>query len=379
MATIKVEQGSINELKSAITFAAEQTSQAANMVSKAIDGMSGMSFSAKPGLESELTSLKNRLNQQARLSQSYCRAVQETVDALTQVDDSAGTSAEGVWRKATAISGAAVGSAVTAEGLSFFVKERLKKILGINGDFIDGASGAESTRTPNIIGGSAVSSVGGSSTTISADSVLHLSEYDWIRQHEKCIDTRPWNYGHPMISAKAKDITEDGEIIISEVKIARYNNYVEEGSSQNQVSCTYYTLRKLDERGLGYPFKTAGADGKDWYANCIESDSIPRVAGELSIETLAAQNGGTLNNVVVSFPATAENSAGHVMLIDKVFQDPSTGKTMVTFSDNLDWVNKGYLKDENGYTPECTWTLEYFKQTYITLNGGMNGAVLIGS
>lgn len=176
MATIKVEQGSINELKSAITFAAEQTSQAANMVSKAIDGMSGMSFSAKPGLESELTSLKNRLNQQARLSQSYCRAVQETVDAFTQVDDSAGSSAEGVWRKAIAISGAAVGSAVTAEGLSFFVKERLKKILGINGDYIDGASGAESTRTPNIDGnnqgGGTASTSGNSAGQVSTASIV---------------------------------------------------------------------------------------------------------------------------------------------------------------------------------------------------------------
>lgn len=158
MATIKVEQGSINELKSAITFAAEQTSQAANMVSKAIDGMSGMSFSAKPGLESELTSLKNRLNQQARLSQSYCRAVQETVDALTQVDDSAGTSAEGVWHKATAISGAAVGSVIVGGGLSLAARNQMDKQSDLNGTFLEGTSGVGSTSTPNIIGGSAASS-----------------------------------------------------------------------------------------------------------------------------------------------------------------------------------------------------------------------------
>lgn len=345
MATIKVEQGAMNELKSAITFAAEQTSQAANMVSKAIDGMSGMSFSAKPGLDSELTSLKNRLNQQARLSQSYCRAVQETVDAFTQVDDSARTSAEGVWRKAIAISGAAVGSAVTAEGLSFFVKERLKKMLGINGDYIDGTSGATSTSTPNV-----------GSTTISADSVLRSSEYDWIRQYDDI-----YSESIPAQDGGWHQICDHNTV--------------------DTVSCTFYTIRKLRERGLGFPFASSSAyyDGKDWYDNCIKTDDVPKAPGEDAIETLLSGR-GSLENVVVSFPASAGNECGHVMLIDKVFQDPLTGKTMVTFSDNYDWANNGgYLNDVKGYTKACTWTLEYFKQTYITLNGGMNGAVLIGS
>lgn len=387
MATVKVEQSSINELKSAITFAAEQTSQAANIVSKAIDGMSGMSFLAKPRLESELTSLKNRLNQQVRLSQSYCRAVQETVDALTQVDDSAGSSSEGVWSKTSAIVGAAVGSAVAAGGLSLATQDRMNKQSGPNVTFINGTPGLGSSSSPNITFANNTSSSDSSSgpnITFSAQTSSNSPNVSWNAQGSGSVvassgSSSSANSGTlPSWAKESQSITseyfgtEDGR----GGQVCTYNTF-DRTTNTGQVSCTFYTLRKLRERGLGYPFKTAGANGSQWYNNCI--DSVSKAAGNSSIETLVAQNGGTLNNVVVSFPATANNPAGHVMLIDKVFKDPSTGRTMVSFSDNYDWGTHRYLTDPNGYTTGYTWSLDDFKATYIKENGGINGAVLIGS
>lgn len=150
MATIKIDQSYIDDLKSAITSAAEQTSQAAQMVSKAVNGISGMDFSARPRLESELTDLKSRLNKQAQLSQAYCRAVQETVDALVQADGSAGALSEGAWGKVQPQVNAVLGSA--AAGLSLAAKDQLSKQSGINGIVLNGESSTTITPVPDVDG-----------------------------------------------------------------------------------------------------------------------------------------------------------------------------------------------------------------------------------
>lgn len=150
MATIKVNQTSIDELKSAIIFSAEQTSQAAELVAKAVNGISGMSFSAKYGLESDLTSLKNRLNKQAQLSQACYRAVQEAVDALAQVDDSAGSLSAGAWGKITSQVNTVFGA--VAAGLALAAKDKLGKQSDINGSFIDGSSNEIVTPAPLVVG-----------------------------------------------------------------------------------------------------------------------------------------------------------------------------------------------------------------------------------
>lgn len=144
---IKINQISINELRSAITFSAEQTSQAADLVAKAVNGVSGMSFSAKYGLESDLTSLKTKLNNQAQLSRAFCRAVQETVDALVQVDDSAGTSSEAAWSRLSSQVNTALGA--VAAGLSLAAKTQLGQQSDINNSFTDGGSSTSVTTTPD--------------------------------------------------------------------------------------------------------------------------------------------------------------------------------------------------------------------------------------
>lgn len=349
MATIKVKQASINELRSAIMFAAEQADEAAEMVSKSVNDISDMSFLAKPSLESELTSLKNRLTRQARLSRECCRAVQETVDLIVQVDNLSGTSSEATWGKFQSGKGHII---VGVTSLDLAAREYLRRRSEINNGFIDGASGAGVTTTPTIGGDG-------------QGSMLRSSEFDWTRQLQKYNNSD----GLPMIYAKTSDQRKVG--------IARYNIYDGEGSSQNQVSCTYYTLRKLNERGLGFPFKTeVSPDGKNWYANCV--DTIPKAEGAGSIQSLVNRHGAPLENIVVSF------EPNHVLLIDKAYYDAS-GQLKVSYSDMYDWEHvgqgAGHLTDENASFNAVEQSIDEFINRFSSGEGssGIVGSVLVGS
>lgn len=350
MATIKVKQASINELRSAIMFAAEQADEAAEMVSKSLNNISDMSFLAKPSLESELSSLKNRLTRQARLSRDCCRAMQETVDLIVQVDNLSGTSSKATWSKFRAQSGES-NIILGIPSSIFAVQESLRRRSEINDGFIDGTSGSGITTTP---------STGGNGQ----GSILRSSEFDWTRQ---------LNYGSQTVSVKVKEPIVDANGYVNDtVTISLYN------IPQSQVSCTYYTLRKLNDRGLGYPFKHPGSvNGKEWFNNC--TDDVPKAPGNDAIESLLSGR-DSLENVVVSFPGSdLTGGCGHVMLIDKVYRDPSTGQIMVSSSDHCDFGTGKYLSDPNGTIPAATRTLEAFKDLYFSNHRGMVGAVLIGS
>lgn len=343
MATVKVKQASIDELKSAITFSAEQTSQAAELVAKAVNGISGMSFSAKYGLESELSSLKSRLSKQAQMGQACYRAVQEAVDALIQVDDSSGSLSAGAWGKITSQVNTVFGA--VAAGLSLAAKDKLGKQTDINDLFIDGDFSVIVTPTPDIIGG-------GQNKTIPTNQNSGLP--DWAKEYSD-------------IYSESFQTADRGTGWIAT------NNY--DGS----VACTFYTLRKLRERGLGFPFQSSGVsyNGSEWFGNCTKD--VPKAAGTDAIETLLSGR-DSLENVVVSFPPSTNTfGCGHVMLIDKVYKDSSTGQTMVSFSDNYDYEAGQVLYDASGTSHISTWTLDKFKNDYIKFHGGITGAVLIGS
>lgn len=152
-----------------------------------------------------------------------------------------------------------------------------------------------------------------------------------------------------------------------------YNYYNEPGKG-TQVSCTYYTLRKLDERGLGYPFKYAGgANGKEWYGNC--SDAAIKEPGKGSIEALynGYANNKELHNVVVSIDTGTK--WGHVLLLDKVFRGED-GQLKVSYTDMsyYDGKKTQYLSDPDGDTPLFVYSVEEFTKK----NPGIVGSVLIG-
>ena len=151
-----------------------------------------------------------------------------------------------------------------------------------------------------------------------------------------------------------------------------------------EVSCTFYTLRKLRDRGVGFPFESAGnANGGQWFDN---STGVIKERGWESLETMLQRYGGAegkISNVVVSFDSNSSTSAelracGHVMLIDNVYRN-SNGELMVSFSDNYDWVNGRPLNDPYGNSEDNIWTFERFKETYGHYNGNMVGSVYIGT
>lgn len=360
MATVKVNQASIDELKSAITFSAEQTAQAAGLVTKAVNGLSGMSFAAKPRLESELETLKSRLNKQAQLGQACCRAVQETVDALIQVDDSAGSSAKGVLNGTSVLAGAVVAGTVP-RGLPLAIEELLKKVNDICREFIDGTSGAGSASTPDIAGNNQGS---GSS--------YQNQLPDWALEN---VDTDSSDY------YKMKYLDADGKEAIGSVN--KYIDVWDKNGHHQVVSCTYYTLRKLRDKGLGFPFQANKTDGGywngwQWYDNSV---GVEKAEGNASIQQLLDSFGGKnkcVENVVVSF------NGNHVLLLDKVFVD-SDGVAQVSYSDTTVWGNPiGYLTDLKGTSPLMQESLNDFIYRYTVNNSrifgdGIIGSVLIGS
>ena len=144
-----------------------------------------------------------------------------------------------------------------------------------------------------------------------------------------------------------------------------------------EVSCTYYTLHRLRERGLGFPFAVTGrANGGFWFSSC--SDSAKKYAGADCLTNIFNEYGASgkpISNIVLSMGGSS-TSAGHVLLIDKMYKDPQTGQIMITWSD-MCYPFKKIYGDVNTQNEPMTVTLDQFKK-YYSWGGNINGAVLIG-
>lgn len=141
------------------------------------------------------------------------------------------------------------------------------------------------------------------------------------------------------------------------------------------TSCTYYTLHRLHERGLGFPFKEIlKAHGGQWFSNA--SDQAIKYPGTDCLDKLFIDyglNGAVIKNIVVSMGGIP----GHVILIDKMYIDHATNKIMIEWSDMIN--QKPFQRiygDFNKTNPPITRTLDDFKKFYNWTS--INGAVLIG-
>ena len=183
-------------------------------------------------------------------------------------------------------------------------------------------------------------------------------------EHESCLpDFAKETFTNPESSRTSYGSTQ---------RVATWNDY--EGGS---LSCTYYTLRKLRERGLGFPFKSpSGANGAKWYSNSV---SDYKEEGVNCLETLMKKYGDSiaLYNIVVSFRDNRQG-AGHVLLIDRLYYDKNTGNLMVEYSDQVGAFGFPVIHDANGTNKARTFTVETFFENYKGLNLTCNGAVLIG-
>ena len=143
-----------------------------------------------------------------------------------------------------------------------------------------------------------------------------------------------------------------------------------------ELSCTYYTLRKLNERGLSFPCVSGPGNGRDWYYNFDTASGAPSFGGANALNDLANNLSLPQENIVVSFESNTSidlKHCGHVMLIDKMYKD-SNGNTIVEWSDN--WPS---ISNVNGYNPTKTATLEQFKNQYRQYNGNPVGVVVVGA
>ena len=153
--------------------------------------------------------------------------------------------------------------------------------------------------------------------------------------------------------------------------------YVSFRNDDNAVSCTYYTLHRLREKGLGFPFRITGyANGGSWFDCC--SDVAKKYAGDdclINIYNEYCTKGREAKNIVVSMYSTS--SAGHVILIDRMFKNPETGEIMIEWSDMCYPFSKIY-GDVNTINQSKTVTLAEFRGYYSSWAGPFKGAVLIG-
>ena len=155
-------------------------------------------------------------------------------------------------------------------------------------------------------------------------------------------------------------------------------NYYNHPKYGTELSCTYYTLRKLNERGLSYPCHSAPGNGSNWY-NVFDANSGAKgFGGGNALYDLANNMALPQENIVVSFSSNPSSDpeikrCGHVMLIDKMYRDEN-GSVMVVYSDNSPKIT-----NVNGSNPQKAWRLEDFMSHYNYYNGSINGAVVVGA
>ncbi len=157
--------------------------------------------------------------------------------------------------------------------------------------------------------------------------------------------------------------------------VCEWNIYNER---QKQLSCTYYTLRKLNERGMSFPCVKGPGNGADWYGNFDDTVDVPRYQGNNSLEQLINGNSLPQENIVVSFASNPSSDAnlrrcGHVMLIDRIEKN-SSGEIMISYSDNYPDI-----QTLNGTNATKTTSLRDFMQYYNRWNGSINGIVVLGA
>lgn len=151
-------------------------------------------------------------------------------------------------------------------------------------------------------------------------------------------------------------------------RVAEWND-----EGMTQLSCTYYTLRKLNERGISFPCTGGPGNGGSWMYYFDTEAGLPySMAGYNSLEELFSKNGLPQDNIVVSCSSIYAPDSGHVLLIDHAKVEGNDIK--VTFSDN--YPNISSLNGRN--EPE-TLTLEQFCQRYGVDRGTILGAAILGA
>lgn len=159
--------------------------------------------------------------------------------------------------------------------------------------------------------------------------------------------------------------------------------YFNDGSSVNDttgndLSCTYYTLRKLNQRGLSYPCTGGPGNGADWYKNFDKKSGLPHYSGADALTKLIDNLTLPQENIVVSYASNSSSKAylktcGHVMLIDRIYRDEN-GVVYIESSDN--WPD---ISNVNGSNPVKKRTFNEYMNYYSKYNGNINGVAVIGA
>lgn len=144
-----------------------------------------------------------------------------------------------------------------------------------------------------------------------------------------------------------------------------------ERNVSGEISCTYYTLRRLKERGMSFPCVDGPGNGGQWYGNFDFESGLPAYGGVNALRDMVSSMSLPQNNVVVSFDQPSPY--GHVMLIDEIYRE-ADGTVKIVSSDM--WPDITTL---NGSNPPTTRTIDEFYSWYNRYNGNMVGLCVLGN
>ena len=150
-----------------------------------------------------------------------------------------------------------------------------------------------------------------------------------------------------------------------------YGRVCEWNKENIELSCTYYTLRKLNERGISYPCIAGPGNGGKWYSNFDFESGLPTFEGNDALRNLANSMDLPQTNIVVSF--SNPQPWGHVMLIDEITRNEN-GTVVIKSSDNYPQITS-----LNGSNPQKTRTVDQFYNAYQSFNGNIVGLCVLGN
>lgn len=133
MSTIKMQQAYLAELRKTVLTAGNHSNAAYRAVSKAMDGLSDMQFSAKASTVEELFTLRQRLDRLQHNGITYSQLIEEYADQLQAIDDGTNETSDTILSRLSSQTGTASTSRFSFSGAAKLAQQSATAGLFLGG------------------------------------------------------------------------------------------------------------------------------------------------------------------------------------------------------------------------------------------------------
>lgn len=133
MSTIKMQQAYLAELRKTVLTAGNHSNAAYRAVSKALDGLSDMQFSAKASTVEELFTLRQRLDRLQHNGITYSQLIEEYADQLQAIDDGTNETSDTILSRLSSQTGNASTSRFSFSGAAKLAQQSATAGLFLGG------------------------------------------------------------------------------------------------------------------------------------------------------------------------------------------------------------------------------------------------------